>query len=34
VEIGETIPEELFNAVGEVLAYVYYQEGRYKGMMA
>jgi flagellar biosynthetic protein FlhB len=34
VEIGETIPEELFNAVGEILAYVYYQEGRYKGMMA
>ncbi|MEH7253871.1 flagellar biosynthesis protein FlhB [Neobacillus niacini] len=34
VEIGETIPEELFNAVGEVLAYVYYQEDRYKGMMA
>ena len=33
VEIGETIPEELFNAVGEILAYVYYQEGRYKGMM-
>ncbi|MCM3569582.1 flagellar biosynthesis protein FlhB [Neobacillus mesonae] len=33
VEIGEAIPEELFNAVGEVLAYVYYQEGRYKGMM-
>ncbi len=34
VEIGETIPDELFNAVGEILAYVYYQEGRYKGMMA
>lgn len=34
VEIGEPIPEELFNAVGEILAYVYYQEGRYKGMMA
>ncbi|WP_251554685.1 flagellar biosynthesis protein FlhB [Neobacillus muris] len=34
VEIGETIPEELFNAVGEILAYVYYQEGRYKGMKA
>ncbi|MED3563672.1 flagellar biosynthesis protein FlhB [Bacillus xiapuensis] len=33
VEIGEQIPEELFNAVGEILAYVYYQEGRYKGMM-
>lgn len=33
VEIGETIPEELFHAVGEILAYVYYQEGRYKGMM-
>lgn len=33
VEIGQTIPEELFNAVGEILAYVYYQEGRYKGMM-
>lgn len=33
VEIGETIPEELFNAVGEILAYVYFQEGRYKGMM-
>jgi flagellar biosynthetic protein FlhB len=33
VEIGESIPEELFSAVGEVLAYVYYQEGRYKGMM-
>lgn len=33
VEIGESIPEELFNAVGEILAYVYYQEGRYKGMM-
>ncbi|MBL4952959.1 flagellar biosynthesis protein FlhB [Neobacillus sp. OS1-32] len=33
VEIGETIPEELFNAVGEILAYVYYQDGRYKGMM-
>ncbi|WP_318507771.1 flagellar biosynthesis protein FlhB [Bacillus sp. T3] len=32
VEIGETIPEELFNAVGEILAYVYFQEGRYKGM--
>jgi flagellar biosynthesis protein FlhB len=32
VEIGEQIPEDLFNAVGEVLAYVYYQEGRYKGM--
>ncbi|WEG11227.1 flagellar biosynthesis protein FlhB [Pullulanibacillus sp. KACC 23026] len=34
VEIGETIPEELFNAVGEILAYVYYQEGRHKEMMA
>lgn len=34
VEIGESIPEELFNAVGEILAYVYYQEKRYKGMMA
>jgi flagellar biosynthesis protein FlhB len=34
VEIGEPIPEDLFNAVGEILAYVYYQEGRYKGMMA
>ncbi|MHC0038147.1 flagellar biosynthesis protein FlhB [Pseudoneobacillus sp. C159] len=34
VEIGEAIPEDLFNAVGEILAYVYYQEGRYKGMMA
>jgi flagellar biosynthetic protein FlhB len=34
VEIGEPIPEELFNAVGEILAYVYFQEGRYKGMMA
>ncbi|PFP30765.1 flagellar biosynthesis protein FlhB [Bacillus sp. AFS073361] len=34
VDIGETIPEELFNAVGEILAYVYYQEGRYKGMKA
>ncbi|MFD0824950.1 flagellar biosynthesis protein FlhB [Neobacillus sp. M.A.Huq-85] len=33
VEVGEQIPEELFNAVGEILAYVYYQEGRYKGMM-
>jgi flagellar biosynthetic protein FlhB len=33
VEIGESIPEELFNAVGEILAYVYYQEGRYKEMM-
>jgi flagellar biosynthetic protein FlhB len=33
VEIGESVPEELFNAVGEILAYVYYQEGRYKGMM-
>ncbi|WP_042355945.1 flagellar biosynthesis protein FlhB [Bacillus rubiinfantis] len=33
VEIGEIIPEELFHAVGEILAYVYYQEGRYKGMM-
>jgi flagellar biosynthesis protein FlhB len=33
VEIGESVPEELFNAVGEVLAYVYFQEGRYKGMM-
>ncbi|MBT2657841.1 flagellar biosynthesis protein FlhB [Bacillus sp. ISL-18] len=32
VEVGDTIPEELFNAVGEILAYVYYQEGRYKGM--
>ncbi|MDQ0199544.1 flagellar biosynthesis protein FlhB [Neobacillus ginsengisoli] len=34
VEIGEPIPEEMFNAIGEILAYVYYQEGRYKGMMA
>ncbi|MEH7307812.1 flagellar biosynthesis protein FlhB [Neobacillus drentensis] len=34
VEIGQPIPEELFNSVGEILAYVYYQEGRYKGMMA
>ncbi|WP_413300334.1 flagellar biosynthesis protein FlhB [Bacillus sp. 1P10SD] len=34
VEIGQPIPEELFNAVGEILAYVYYQEGRHKGMMA
>lgn len=34
VEIGEPVPEELFNAVGEILAYVYFQEGRYKGMMA
>ena len=33
VEVGESIPEELFNAVGEILAYVYYQEGRYKGMI-
>ncbi|MGG1399049.1 flagellar biosynthesis protein FlhB [Bacillus salipaludis] len=33
VEIGEPIPEDLFNAVGEILAYVYYQEGRYKEMM-
>ncbi|QCJ42405.1 flagellar biosynthesis protein FlhB [Bacillus sp. S3] len=33
VEIGGTIPEELFNAVGEILAYVYYQDGRHKGMM-
>ncbi len=33
VEIGDTIPEEMFNAVGEILAYVYFQEGRYKGMM-
>lgn len=33
VEIGESVPEELFNAVGEILAYVYYQNGRYKGMM-
>jgi len=33
VEIGESIPEEMFNTVGEILAYVYYQEGRYKGMM-
>ncbi|MDF2557288.1 MAG: flagellar biosynthesis protein FlhB [Bacillales bacterium] len=33
VEIGDSIPEELFNAVGEILAYVYYQNGRYKGMM-
>ncbi|WP_043930467.1 flagellar biosynthesis protein FlhB [Bacillus sp. EB01] len=32
VEIGETIPEELFNAVGEILAYVYFQEGRFKGI--
>lgn len=31
-EIGDTIPEELFNAVGEILAYVYFQEGRYKEM--
>ncbi|CRK80901.1 flagellar biosynthesis protein FlhB [Neobacillus massiliamazoniensis] len=34
VEIGDTIPEELFNAVAEILAYVYYQEGRFKGRMA
>jgi flagellar biosynthetic protein FlhB len=34
VEIGQPVPEEMFNAVGEVLAYVYYQEGRYKGMMS
>jgi flagellar biosynthetic protein FlhB len=34
VEIGEAIPEELFNAVGEILAYVYFQEGRYKGVKA
>ncbi|HJV47271.1 MAG TPA: flagellar biosynthesis protein FlhB [Bacillota bacterium] len=34
VEIGEPVPEELFHAVAEILAYVYYQEGRYKGMMA
>lgn len=34
VEIGDNVPEELFNAVGEILAYVYFQEGRYKGMMA
>lgn len=33
VEVGEPIPEDLFHAVGEILAYVYYQEGRYKGMM-
>ncbi|CAH2712879.1 Flagellar biosynthetic protein FlhB [Neobacillus rhizosphaerae] len=33
VEVGEPIPEEMFNAVGEILAYVYFQEGRYKGMM-
>lgn len=33
VEIGESVPEELFNAVGEILAYVYFQNGRYKGMM-
>ncbi|MGJ7909867.1 flagellar biosynthesis protein FlhB [Neobacillus sp. LXY-1] len=33
VEVGDSIPEELFNAVGEILAYVYYQEGRYKEMM-
>ena len=32
VEIGDAIPEELFNAVGEILAYVYFQEGRFKGM--
>lgn len=34
VEIGDQIPEELFNAVGEILAYVYFQENRYKEMMA
>jgi len=34
VEIGDAIPEEMFNAVGEILAYVYYHEGRYKGMMS
>lgn len=33
VEIGDAIPEDMFNAVGEILAYVYFQEGRYKGMM-
>ncbi|AGK55360.1 flagellar biosynthesis protein FlhB [Bacillus sp. 1NLA3E] len=33
VEVGESVPEEMFNAVGEILAYVYYHEGRYKGMM-
>ncbi|MCH6266813.1 flagellar biosynthesis protein FlhB [Neobacillus citreus] len=33
VEVGDTIPEELFNAVGEILAYVYFHEGRYRGMM-
>ncbi|ETI69336.1 flagellar biosynthesis protein FlhB [Neobacillus vireti] len=33
VEIGGQIPEEMFNAVGEILAYVYYQENRYKGMI-
>ena len=33
VEIGDSIPEEMFHAVGEILAYVYFQEGRYKGMM-
>jgi flagellar biosynthetic protein FlhB len=31
-DIGEMIPEELFNAVGEILAYVYFQEGRFKEM--
>jgi flagellar biosynthesis protein FlhB len=34
VEIGDQIPEELFNAVGEILAYVYFQDNRYKEMMA
>ncbi|WP_074432778.1 flagellar biosynthesis protein FlhB [Neobacillus jeddahensis] len=34
VEIGEPIPEDMFNAVGEILAFVYFQEGRYKGMMS
>ncbi len=33
VDIGDTIPEEMFNAIGEILAYVYFQEGRHKGMM-
>lgn len=34
VDVGDTVPEEMFNAVGEILAYVYYHEGRYKGMMS
>lgn len=33
VEVGDTIPEDMFNAVGEILAYVYYHEGRHKGMI-